>query len=167
MRATNWTRAVAVPAAVLLVLTPRLHAQAQKPTQTLAIPVASIGACSTTMANPAFLSGAAAIRGVRIVVAADEPALRREIALFINVRGEPVEYDETNYGPMVAGGTGEEVVWAKDGYATVRSFMLQHTQAAAGSVRHNRVKLTASDEKNVQSMIGWIRTRCGALLNKS
>ena len=141
-----------------------LQAQTPRVSQTLAVPVASIGACTAATTKPAFLVGATGLLGARLVIAADQPSQRREVALFVDRRGQPVEYDEANYGPTVTGGAGEDVIWAKDGSASVRAYRLRHTAVAGAGMRHVRAELSASDLKDVQSMIAWMSARCGALL---
>ena len=135
-----------------------LHAQA------LTIPVASIGECTASPNTPTFLTKTAGLRGAHVVIAADQPERRREIALFVDQRGQPVDYAEMSYGPMLSGAAAEDIVWAKDSSGTVRTFRLRHTREPAGVIHHERLELSATDQKGVQSMIAWMRTRCRGVL---
>jgi len=168
MRATALATTTGRLATALALFSPTaLHGQAPRASQTLAIPVASIGSCTAATAKPAFLIGASGLRGATIVIAADQPSRRREVSLFVDRGGKPAEYDEANYGPTVSGGAGQDVIWAKDASATVRSYRLRHLTAPGAAIHHERVKLSAADRKDVQSMIAWMTARCDVLLRST
>ena len=171
----NPVRCATVVAVVAVVVPPTATgAQERATSQTLVVPTVAIGRCSAAAALPAFRGNATGLRGVRLVVDADHASRRRELALFLNALGQPVEYDEQNYGPTLNAGAAEEVVWATDGAGVVQAFRLKHTRLAptvehtsdrarSAGLRHERFLLSASELAKVHAMIAWMRAQCATI----
>jgi hypothetical protein len=154
------------------------RAQAPDYLSALAVPPPRVGTCLPLPSHTD--SSGATISGHHLVIVSQPPGARREVIVFANARGEPLQYAEltTGFEPP-AQGTGTDVLASIDSRGVVRGVLtvrrMAMTPPAAGpridraapgampeSARSSstRIALSAAQRAQVARMARWLVRRC-------